>query len=192
LSTCLGSRELLDLLDPRVLRVHLALLEPLVDLAEAMVATVLLPLPLLLLYLVLPVLQVLLVPQERRVMLELQDRMVLLVDLEIPAPLAVMVLPAHKDPLAPMEPQETPADQVLLDLKENPEPMVLPEPLVLEPPVETAIPALLVLLARRVKQVLLESLPLVAPDLPELLVNPERMVLMACLVVLVQSDRLGQ
>ena len=111
-------RELLDLLDPRVLRVHLALLEPLVDLAEAMVATVLLPLPLLLLCLVLLVLQVLLVPQERRVMLELQDRMVLLVDLEIPAPLAVMVLPAHKDPLAPMEPQETPADQVLLDLKE--------------------------------------------------------------------------
>ncbi len=70
--------------------------------------------------------------------------------------------------------------------------MVLPEPLVLEPPVETAIPALLVLLARRVKQVLLESLPLVAPDLPELLVNPERMVLMACLVVLAQSDRLDQ
>lgn len=70
--------------------------------------------------------------------------------------------------------------------------MVLPEPLVLEPPAETAIPALLVLLALRVKQVLLASLPLVAPDLPELLVNPERMVLMACLVVLAQSDRLDQ
>lgn len=69
---------------------------------------------------------------------------------------------------------------------------MLPEPLVLEPPVETAIPALLVLLARRVKQVLLVSLPPVAPDLPELLVNPERMVLMACLVVLAQSDRLDQ